>query len=194
MTLFPVTGVLLAGGQSRRMGFPKGKLVFRDRTLAERALHILESTCAEVWVSSSHSDYNDLTPYILTDAFNNAGPLGGIYSSLKVASYPQVFFIPLDLPFISDSHVRYIIKAAEGVKIPVIPVHADGKLEPLCGVYPTSILSTVLELLVNKQFKVLDLLQITGFKALPVENFPEYHEQLFFNVNTPTDAQKLNEL
>ncbi len=192
MEIFDVSGVLLAGGQSKRMGFPKGNIIFRGQTLAKRAHKILSTTCSEVWISSSIDTYNYLNTPVIPDVFPDAGPLGGIFSALKSASYPQVFFIPLDLPFIDEMHVRYILAASLHLVTPIIPVHPNGKLEPLCGVYPKTILPAVLELLTQRRFKVLDLLDKIGFQELAIKNFPNYHEHLFFNVNTLADAQLLS--
>ncbi len=192
MSRFRVTGVLLAGGQSSRMGFPKGLIKFRERTLVERAFDLLASTCSEVLLSSTHRLYNNLPSKSIPDEFTDAGPLGGICSAMKAAAFPQVFVIPVDLPFIEEVHIRHILTAALHSEIPVIPIHPDGKTEPLCAVYPTSLVNLASQLLHNGQYKVTGLTNLSGFTPLPVINFPDYHDLLFFNVNTPEDLDKLN--
>lgn len=192
MLLFPVTGVLLAGGQSSRMGFPKGHILFKGRTLAERAYDLLASTCSEILLSASHTLYNNLPVKTIPDEFIDAGPLGGLCSAMKAASFPQIFVLPVDLPFIEEVHMRHILSAATHSELPVIPVHPNGKTEPLCAVYPTAAYTLALQLLKNGQYKVTGLPDRLGFTPLPVSDFPEYHDLLFFNVNTPEDLHRLN--
>lgn len=194
MALFPVTGVLLAGGQSSRMGFPKGKIVFRGTTLAERALKVLSATCSEVLISSSTDSYKFLEARFVADVFKNAGPLGGIHAALKNAAFPLVIFLPIDLPFIEEKHIRFIIEKGLNTDRPVIPVHADGKAEPLCGLYPANLAVEAENLILQKKYKVIDLLDQVGYFSLQAEDFPEYHTYLFFNVNTSVDLALLNSL
>lgn len=194
MIRFPVTGVLLAGGQSRRMGFPKGLIKFKGLTLAERALELLAATCDEIFLSASHSLYEFLNASTITDEIQNAGPLGGIYSAMKAAAFPQILVLPVDLPFIEEVHLLHILELAVNEKIPVIPRHANGKTEPLCGVYPTAMSEQAKRLLLNGQYKATGLLEVIGFKPLPVNQFPRYHDYLFFNINSPEDLEKLNQL
>ncbi len=194
MMRFPVTGVLLAGGQSRRMGFPKGQIKFKGQTLAEKAFNLLAATCDEILLSASHSLYNFLKASTITDEIQNAGPVGGIYSAMKAAAFTQILVLPVDLPFIEEVHLRHILEMAKNEEIPVIPRHPDGKTEPLCGVYPTAMAEQTKQLLLNGQFKVTGLLEIAGFKPLPVNQFPEFHNNLFFNINSPEDLEKLHRL
>lgn len=194
MALFPVTGVLLAGGQSSRMGFPKGKIVFRGTTLAERALNVLSAICSEVLVSSSTDSYIFLQARFVADVFKNAGPLGGIHAALKNAAFPRVIFLPIDLPFIEETHIRFIIETGQNTDLPVIPTHADGKVEPLCGLYPTNLAVEAENLILKRKYKVTDLLDQVGYFSLKAEDFPNYHSHLFFNVNTSVDLALLNSL
>lgn len=194
MTLFPVTGVLLAGGQSSRMGFPKGKIIFRGITLAERALKVLSATCSEVLVSSSTEAYTFLKARFIADVFKNAGPLGGIHAALKNAAFRLVIFLPIDLPFIEETHIRFLIEKGLNADRPVVPTHADGKAEPLCGLYPANLAVEAENLILQKKYKVTDLLDKVGYFSLKAEDFPGYHSHLFFNVNTYDDLALLNNL
>jgi len=192
MIRFPVSGVLLAGGKSSRMGFPKAQIIFKGQSLLERALGLLTATCDEIFLSTSQYSYKTLNAIPIKDEIQNTGPLGGIYSAMKAAKFPQIFVLPIDLPFIEEIHLRYILKLAIKAEIPVIPQHADGKIEPLCGVYPTALAEQTKQLLDKGQYKVTGLLEIRGFMPVPVDNFPNYHNYIFFNVNTPEDLKKLN--
>jgi len=82
-----VTGVLLAGGKSRRMGVDKKNLVVGEQTLLERGLDVLHTTFQEVLVViAQDSPPLDVDARVLKDLVSDCGSLGGIYTGLMQAT------------------------------------------------------------------------------------------------------------
>jgi molybdenum cofactor guanylyltransferase len=78
-----ITGFILAGGQSSRMGTDKAMLQIDGKTLMERAIEICKPFCHEILISSNNPKHGNFGFAVISDEINNCGPMGGIYSCLK---------------------------------------------------------------------------------------------------------------
>jgi molybdopterin-guanine dinucleotide biosynthesis protein A len=119
---FPrVSAVVLAGGQSRRMGRDKAFLDFDGAMLIERVIERVQSVCAETIIVA-----NDLETYarfglpVVRDVYPGKGSLGGIFSGLQAVSADYALVVACDLPFLNDALLRYLITLAPQVDV-VIP-------------------------------------------------------------------------
>lgn len=100
-------GVVLAGGQSSRMGKDKSQLVRQQQTMLEFTKQQLESAGAKQVLVSSQFGAQKGIP----DHYNNLGPLAGIYSVLSQLPIGQwCLFCPVDLPFLSAAALSELIK------------------------------------------------------------------------------------
>lgn len=98
----PVTGIILSGGQSSRMGSDKGFVLFKGKPLIEHALKLIRPLCREILISANHEDYRVYGYPVINDTVQSIGPLGGISSCLPLASFQNVFITGCDIPEISD--------------------------------------------------------------------------------------------
>ena len=108
-------GVVLAGGESSRMGRDKALLHFAGRPLIEYALATLhEAGVPAVIAGASPAAESDLAAYapILRDAQPGLGPLAGICAALQAASTRFVVFLPIDLPLLPPTLVKYLLHHA----------------------------------------------------------------------------------
>lgn len=94
----PLTGLVLAGGASRRMGTDKALLVVDGERLADRAVRVLSTVCERVVVASGERRLAGLAVEQLADALPGAGPLGGLVAGLEAARTPLVAVLAVDLP------------------------------------------------------------------------------------------------
>jgi molybdenum cofactor guanylyltransferase len=78
-----ITGIILAGGQSSRMGTDKAMLQIDGKTLMERAIEICKPICHEILISSNNPKHENFGFTVIPDEIKNCGPMGGIYSCLK---------------------------------------------------------------------------------------------------------------
>jgi len=78
-----ITGSILAGGESRRMGTEKGLVDFRGKPMIAYAVDAFLPYCDQILISANNASYNYLGFQVVKDEFPDSGPLGGIYSCLK---------------------------------------------------------------------------------------------------------------
>lgn len=101
-----ITGVVLAGGQSRRMGQDKAKLNWQGRSLLAAQLQLLESVLpTPVLVSGSYSEFR-----CIADQQPSLGPLSGLASCLEALPEQSCLFIPVDMPLIHKELLQYLLE------------------------------------------------------------------------------------
>src|SRR5436190_7456871 len=138
-----VTGYVLAGGASRRMGRPKALLVLDGVTMLERQLLLLRNVTGKVFVAGwpdgiphSHLPKSARKFRFLPDEPLGRGPLGGIYSALKRSRTEYNIFVGCDMPFIGTEFLEYIYRTALHTRADVtVPKSRNRRLNPVCAVY-----------------------------------------------------------
>ncbi|HSO89343.1 MAG TPA: molybdenum cofactor guanylyltransferase, partial [Draconibacterium sp.] len=91
-----ITGIILSGGQSTRMGTDKALLQIKGKTLLERAVEICNPVCNAILISSNNPEHEKYGYQIYPDEIKNCGPLGGIYSCLKKSDTDWNFILSVD--------------------------------------------------------------------------------------------------
>jgi molybdopterin-guanine dinucleotide biosynthesis protein A len=185
-----ITGVLLAGGESRRMGRNKALLEIGGKTLAERTLAVLQKACREVLISSrTEEPFGKYGFKVIPDVYPGSGPLGGLYSVLDKASYDQLFLVACDMPFVNEAAVRFIYDRMDGFDA-IVP-YAMGKIHPLHAFYHKRITPLVEEKIKNKLLSMAEVLQGCRTKILNLEDGEivdrEGVQRSLINVNTPEE-------
>jgi molybdopterin-guanine dinucleotide biosynthesis protein A len=99
-----ITGMILAGGQGRRMGgVDKGLKLFRGKRLVDHAFERLTPQVAGVIINANQnlSSYRELGVRVVSDAIEGyAGPLAGLHAGLSVSKRPYLATVPCDSPFL----------------------------------------------------------------------------------------------
>ena len=184
-----ITGAILAGGRSSRMGRDKALLDLDGVPFIERVAHALKSVFDEVLVISDHAgQYAFLNLPIFVDGYKNCGPLAGIHSALINATKDAIFVASCDIPFLTPSFIREVI--AHDGHCDVTLVFGSNSLEPLCGLYRKTCLPVVERQLRKRKYAVRACLQNlqTTILTLP----PKAHSNLIHpltNINTPNDYE-----
>ena len=158
-----MTGVILAGGRSARMGRDKTQL-FREHTLA-----VLEKCFPETLVITE-----DDTPGL--------GPLGGIVTALR--RRPEVFVVACDMPFLNADIIRDMagqLPAYDAVALPREPLHAA---------YSAGALPAAEAQIATGDYSVHRWLAKLRVRQPDLSRYPDW-EKIFFNVNTPADLAKV---
>ncbi|NLI93869.1 MAG: molybdenum cofactor guanylyltransferase [Peptococcaceae bacterium] len=188
--MLQVTGVLLTGGESRRMGKNKALLELDGKPLIERTLDILRKTCSEVVISSRSEDlYSSYGYQVIPDIFPGKGPLGGLYSVLQKASYEYLFLAACDMPFLDETSIRYIYSRMDDFDA-IVP-YALGRMHPLHAFYHKRITPLVEEKIQKDQLRIVDVLSECRMKILKSEDGEDFYknriDQSVVNVNTPDE-------
>ena len=120
------TGIILAGGQSRRMGVNKAFVEFHGRTLIERTIDTLRSICGEiVIVANEREAYARFEATTVPDSVPDFGPLAGLHAGLSMMRAELGLAVAVDMPFLNPHLLRAMIRAATGWDA-VIPALAAG--------------------------------------------------------------------
>src|SRR5512139_1115829 len=130
-----VSGVLIAGGRSRRMGQDKRFMKVGGASVFERTLSLLRGTFAEnIVVLAEPIELLDLQGCpVAYDLVPNAGSLGGLYTGLMTASRPRVFAVACDMPFLDPEVIRFMLSHDETAD--VIVASLAGRFHPMQAVY-----------------------------------------------------------
>src|SRR5690348_16155343 len=129
-----VSGAVLAGGQSRRMGSDKAALLIQGEPLLLRAVRLLRAVTPDVAIIGP-PERAALAPDVPSypDRWPNQGPLGGIATALQALAGEAVLVVGCDMPFLNLDVLRYLVALSPGSDAMV--VRADGAAHPLHAVY-----------------------------------------------------------
>jgi molybdopterin-guanine dinucleotide biosynthesis protein A len=195
-----ITGIILAGGKSSRMGQNKSLLQINGVTLIERTVNLMKELFPILLLSTnSLSEYAFLNLEMVTDVVTKVGPLAGIYSALIASKTEKNFIISCDMPLMTGDMVEYIINYKPDAPIKV--AKADGFVQQLCGLYSRSVLPDIEKVIVKRREEesradiqqkrgcpVLELVRSLDSVIMDAEmEYPDYKKNTFFNLNKPED-------
>lgn len=182
------TGLILAGGASRRMGREKSSLPWGAATLLEHVVETVRPAVDEVIVAVKHAGaMAQLHTRVVEDVVPDAHALGGLYTGLQLASHERCFVCACDAPFVNPRLIRWLIQEAEGWEL-VIPRTRAG-LQPLHAVYAKSALPAIQEQLRQQRWDLRALMGTLRTRIVePAQWRPIDRQGLsFLNLNTPAD-------
>src|SRR6185369_14860860 len=131
-----LTGFVLIGGKSSRMGTDKALLRLPDgETLLEHAMAVLSSVASEVRLIGSNEKYADFTAtaQIVEDIFPERGPLGGIHAALASTDTDLNLILAVDTPAVTTVLLEYLVARVEATEALVVVPEIEGRLQPLCA-------------------------------------------------------------
>ncbi len=185
-TSIPFAAVLLAGGQSRRMGRDKALLPLPDgRLLWQRQLALLkELEPSAVFLAGPPRPGFPASLRQIDDETPGLGPLGGIVAALRATSAPLLVVLAVDLPAMTAGFLRTLLAEATA-RTGVVPRQPEtGFYEPLAAVYPTSCLPLAEQTLQQPDRSLQTFLRHTGEIIRPHDITPG-ERMLFTNWNAP---------
>lgn len=184
-------GVVLAGGESRRMGGQdKGLLTWQGEPMVARVLSALRSVVPEVMISANRSlcDYRRFARRVEPDlpGYQSQGPLGGLLTAMTVASslgFEAVLVSPCDTPALTAEALRRLLQAAGPFAERPTVAMVSGRLHPLHGVFPVSLAPTLAEYLDSGERRVRVFLDRANALTVDCSDLVS----AFVNCNTPAD-------
>ncbi len=179
-----ITGVVLAGGESSRMGEEKSLMQFRKQQLINFSISALQPYCSEILISSSKDIHQKFSCRIIADEFQKIGPIAGIHSALKNSKTDYIIILPCDSPMVKPQFVQYLISQIEENDKAIVPQYQENK-EPLFSIYHKSILAVVESQISNRDYRLTHLLDQVKAKVIEVTD-----RSCFVNINTPEDFSK----
>lgn len=130
------TAVVLAGGQSRRMGRDKAWLPVAGRPLIEHIVNQLRPHFEQILISANDLErFSGLGLEVVPDRRSDQGPMMAVASTLIHARYEEVFFVPCDVPRVPIDLLHRLLREARTGADVVVPVTSEGRYEPLFAIY-----------------------------------------------------------
>ncbi|WP_303721222.1 formate dehydrogenase accessory sulfurtransferase FdhD [Malonomonas rubra] len=187
-----VTGVILAGGESRRMGSDKSLLPIQGARFIDHVYRRMASLFDEVIIVTNSPDlYNEIPCRKVPDIYYAQGALAGVHSGLSHAKTEKIFVVGCDMPFVSSAVVKEICSHAEKGDL-VIP-HSSSGHEPLHALYSRSCLPAMEQVLdagLKRIVRFFDQVKLVELPASRIRQF-DPQERSFQNINTPEDYFRL---
>ena len=187
-----VTGVILAGGESRRMGSDKSLLPLTGARFIDHVYRSMAELFNEVIiVTNSPGLYKEIPCRKVPDIYYAQGALAGLHSGLLHAKSDKIFVVACDMPFITPAVVKEICAHGDEGDV-VIPYSSNGH-EPLHALYTKSCLPAMEEVLDNGVKRIIKFFDKVKPVALPFETILQLdpEERSFQNINTPEDYFRL---
>jgi len=183
-----LTGIVLAGGVSRRMGRDKAFLKLAGRPLIAIVIERMAQVCAEVLVVAGDArPYVGLGVTVVEDRFRNVGVLGGLHAGLEAAAHELALAVGCDMPFLNPDLLRAFARWAEGFDVALL--RQGEQVEPLHGAYRRTCLPAIEAAIragwrrVVSFFPHVRVRYVTPKEVIPLD--PDLRS--FRNVNTPEE-------
>jgi len=183
-----LSGIVLAGGQSRRMGTNKALVEVDGVPMIQRVLHALAACCADVLVVTKDPEaYAHLGVRVVADEQRIQTPLVGVCSGLRATATPWAFVAACDLPFLSPEAVRLLAGLAEGFDAAV--PHVDGRWHPLHAVYAAAALPALEGRLASGVRRMITALEVLRVRPVSAGELARADSTLrtLDNINTSAD-------
>lgn len=187
-----VTGVLLAGGKSRRMGEDKRFILVGQRTLFERTCSVLRESFEQVCVViAQDSPSLQAEVPVARDLIPDCGSLGGLYTGLRRAKTQHIFLVACDMPFLNPDVIRYMVRMKDQADI-VISRWAS-RLQPTHAVYGQNCLPVIEEMMNLHNRKIHSMIDHPALRVRVIVEKEirqiDRDGRSMFNINTPSDLE-----
>jgi len=188
-----ISGIVLGGGESRRMGRDKRRLQWEGEPFLDRVSRVMDTLFEEVLVVTAQEDYDcsHLPVRLVTDKIPQKGSLGGLYTGLMEAKNPLVFVVACDMPFLQRKCIsRFCLFSGTA---DVLVVKLSSGIQPLHARYSKRCAPIIEQMIQKEDLKIQNLVTHSD---LAVEIMGESlfddidpYRRSFMNVNTPADLE-----
>lgn len=183
-----MTGIILSGGKSTRMGENKAFIEIEGVPIVSRIYTLFKELFQEVVIVTNQPElFKNFDSIIYSDLLPNKGALGGLYTGLFFSTFQYSFCVACDMPFIKKSLVQYLINHIEGEDV-IVPRGKDG-LQPLHAVYSKNCLDPIKKIMEQGRYKIIDFYNLVSIKIVEEKDFTSLDplRESFINVNTPEE-------
>lgn len=179
-----VTAIILAGGNSSRMGEDKGLMLLEGKPMIQHVIDVLQGVVEDIIIVSNNNEYEQFGCKVFADQVKGKGPLGGIYTGLIHSNTQQSLILSCDIPYINANLLNLLISHSEGYDI-TIP-EKDGFTHQLIGVFSERCVITFKNALDDNELKLIDVFKKLNLNIIDANQFSQ---RLFTNVNERDDIK-----
>lgn len=205
MDVSPTSCIILAGGQSSRLGVDKRRLRLWGAggpSLLEWLIQRVAPMCAEtVVVLNDPQAWPELSARLIPDSLPGSGPLGGLASGLQAIHTDAALVLACDLPLVQPALLAYLLRCAR-TSDALVPLRPDtdraprnqARAEPLLAIYRRACLPAIERCLSSQQRSLVAALTQLNVQYLQPAAWRPYdpHGLSFMNLNTPHDLTQIN--
>lgn len=190
--MFEAAAIVLAGGESKRMGNDKTALPLGNRAMLQVVVDKLKPLFNHVYVVKA-TDTGEVVPgaTVVADIVPKQGPLGGLYSGLRQSEARLNFVTAADMPFLSPRLVRGLLSLAlANPAYDVIVPRVNGSYQPLHALYTKNIIPLIEPCLRPGADRSLHaLIKTVRTIVVPEEILSAFDPNLmsFVDINTPNE-------
>lgn len=199
----PTYGLVLAGGLARRMGGGDKALIKIGRsTILDRVLATLSGQCVDIIINANGDPkrFEDTGCIVVPDNVPGfAGPLAGILAGLDWLSEQNngiewMVSVPGDCPFLPDDLVERLHEARRkmGAGVPLACARSGEWRHPVVGLWPVALRHDLRKALVDEDLRKIEVW--TARHGVAIADWPTEPIDPFFNVNTPEDAKRAEQV
>jgi molybdopterin-guanine dinucleotide biosynthesis protein A len=190
-----ITGIILAGGKSTRIGASKPQLKIGDSYLIDRVLDTLSQFTSSILIVTTEGQIDlakSATPRarIVKDIYPGKGPLGGIYTGLMHAETSYSLVVGCDMPFLNSGLIKYLIDGASGYA--AVAPKLGWMIQPLHAIYSKSGVPSIEALIREDQLQIIKLFNLVNTRYVTEKEIDQFDPDhlSFLNINTEGDLLK----
>jgi molybdopterin-guanine dinucleotide biosynthesis protein A len=182
-----ITGIILAGGKSTRMGSDKGFMEIGGTSFMSRIINTLTPYVKEIIIVSDNPDYDSFGLKRVEDIIKDSGPLAGLYTGLEHSKTEDNLVLSCDIPLINHEVISELTHACDS-ESDIVQIKSGGRIMPLVAMYKKRCLGPCLWLLKNgeRRLRSIQTVSITKTIDLKFEYAPYVR-----NINTIEELKKI---
>lgn len=184
-----ITGIILAGGKSTRMGSDKGFLLLNGKPFVQYSIVALKPLVSEILIVSDNPDYDVFGLKRINDITKNAGPIAGICSGLEASTTEYNLILSCDIPLITSEILQKLIDNIDEIS-EIIQVESQGKSMPLIALYKKQVAKTFNTFLQAGERRLRVAIKNCKSKNIVLE---KKHKYSTMNVNTQTELKAVED-
>lgn len=178
------TAIILAGGNSSRMGEDKGLMLVNGKPMIQHVIDVAKGVVEDIIIVSNNSEYEKFGYTVVVDEIKGKGPLGGIYTGLQHSKTQLSLVLSCDIPYVNASILNLLISHSEGYDI-TIP-KKDDVTHQLLGVFSKRCLMTFKNAIDDDELKLITLFKKLNLNIVDASHFSG---RLFTNINEKNDIK-----
>jgi molybdopterin-guanine dinucleotide biosynthesis protein A len=187
-----MTGIILAGGKSSRINTNKAFLKIGETPIIEVIIKILQKVFNQIIIVTNNTEkFQYIGVKIVKDLIPEKGPLGGIYSGLKISGDFHNFVVACDMPLLNTDLIKFMLENKNGFDA-IVP-KLDASYQPLYAIYSKNCTNVIKTQIQDGNLKITDFLHNVRLKEISKETIKMFDPKLlsFFNINTYTDYKEV---
>lgn len=182
-----ITGIILAGGKSSRMGTDKAMLKLNDKSFMQHVIEALKPLVNDIIIVSDNPEHDKLHLVRVTDIIKNEGPLVGLYSGVSHSNTTYNLVVSCDVPFITTEVLNQLITNHEK-EFDVVQLESQNKSMPLTALYNNQCTTQIKDLLDSGERRVRAAVSQLKVKTIKLN---DHSSNAVTNINTKEQFKQI---